>query len=588
MAARKPLFLSSEGFSQEMALADTAQFGGLTLTGELAMGTNKITGLADGTVDSDAVNKGQLDQAIISGGSVKEMLMASEQLDNTDGIYAAMMAFFANQPISGDVITITDGTTTRTYGAASGGDLQFSIGATVADTMQNFATAVAGDGSASWTAVFTTEFDEINSAGVVMIIDDATTAAAQNPIRTYGTFGTQADLQVVEYSDGTTPDQDYRSNTSTTASTTDPGNGRVGLQRQAAALGDGDIHYTREADVTWSWDDSDNVWQQMSGSGSIPTATSASGGGVQGKWSADSDKGLVIVAGVGEVNIDAVTLDFDPTTKKIEVTGVPALFEVAGTPVGATVTAANLDTLTDTSNADALHSHSGTSVSLAHSDLSGVGTDDHHPQLHTIASHSDTTATGAELDTLTDGSNADSLHLHTGTSVSLAHSDLSGVGTDDHHPQLHTIASHSDTSATGAELDTLTDGSNADSLHVHAGGSSGDHNVDSAVAVADPVYWTSTGDRIAKADAATLATTRPFGVATSAQAVVGSPASVVSLGVAASVFVGATPGTRYYLASGGGLTATRPTGSGNRVIQMGFAKNATDLWVEISDYGRVA
>jgi hypothetical protein len=35
-------------------------------------------------------------------------------------------------------------------------------------------------------------------------------------------------------------------------------------------------------------------------------------------------------------------------------------------------------------------------------------------------------------------------------------------------PTAHTIASHSDTTATGAELETLTDGSNADSLHTHA------------------------------------------------------------------------------------------------------------------------
>jgi hypothetical protein len=34
----------------------------------------------------------------------------------------------------------------------------------------------------------------------------------------------------------------------------------------------------------------------------------------------------------------------------------------------------------------------------------------------------------------------------------------------------HTIASHSDTTATGAELETLTDGSNADALHDHAAG----------------------------------------------------------------------------------------------------------------------
>ena len=38
--------------------------------------------------------------------------------------------------------------------------------------------------------------------------------------------------------------------------------------------------------------------------------------------------------------------------------------------------------------------------------------------------------------------------------------------TDAHHTESHTIVSH-DTDATGAELDTLTDGSDADALHIH-------------------------------------------------------------------------------------------------------------------------
>ncbi len=49
-----------------------------------------------------------------------------------------------------------------------------------------------------------------------------------------------------------------------------------------------------------------------------------------------------------------------------------------------------------------------------------------------------------------------------------AHANLTGVGTDDHHAQSHTVASHSDTTGTGPELDTLTDGSDADVLHAHA------------------------------------------------------------------------------------------------------------------------
>jgi len=79
-----------------------------------------------------------------------------------------------------------------------------------------------------------------------------------------------------------------------------------------------------------------------------------------------------------------------------------------------------------------------------------ANSDAHHAESHTVASHSDTSATGSELNTLTDGSNADALHDH------------SAVGS-------HTIASHSDTSATGSELNTLTDGSDASSLHDHDG-----------------------------------------------------------------------------------------------------------------------
>jgi hypothetical protein len=69
-----------------------------------------------------------------------------------------------------------------------------------------------------------------------------------------------------------------------------------------------------------------------------------------------------------------------------------------------------------------------------------------HAESHTIASHSDTSATGAELNELTDSSET-TLHSHAVAS--------------------HTIASHSDTSATGAELNTLTNGSTSVTLHYH-------------------------------------------------------------------------------------------------------------------------
>jgi len=53
------------------------------------------------------------------------------------------------------------------------------------------------------------------------------------------------------------------------------------------------------------------------------------------------------------------------------------------------------------------------------------------------------------------------------------------------------------------------------------------------------------------------------------------------------VLSSASPGTPYYLATGGGLSTSLP-GAAKRVIQMGIAKNATDLFVRVVDYGKKA
>jgi hypothetical protein len=76
---------------------------------------------------------------------------------------------------------------------------------------------------------------------------------------------------------------------------------------------------------------------------------------------------------------------------------------------------------------------------------------------HTIASHSDTTATGAELNTLTGAGNADALHVHTIVAL--------------------------DTTATGANLTSLTDNSVADTLHRHSELVASDGSPDPVVSV---------------------------------------------------------------------------------------------------------
>ena len=87
-----------------------------------------------------------------------------------------------------------------------------------------------------------------------------------------------------------------------------------------------------------------------------------------------------------------------------------------------------------------------------HGNLGGLSDDDHlqyltearHDALpydnphnvtftQAVSADGGTDITAAEAETLTDGSSADLLHTHTSTSVSLSHSDLSGIGSSDHH-----------------------------------------------------------------------------------------------------------------------------------------------------------
>ena len=76
----------------------------------------------------------------------------------------------------------------------------------------------------------------------------------------------------------------------------------------------------------------------------------------------------------------------------------------------------------DVSGGTGEHSHT-------HGALTSVTANQHHNASHTVASHSDTTATGAELETLTDGS-ATALHSHSVDTKMLVYIPLF----DDHDP----------------------------------------------------------------------------------------------------------------------------------------------------------
>jgi hypothetical protein len=111
--------------------------------------------------------------------------------------------------------------------------------------------------------------------------------------------------------------------------------------------------------------------------------------------------------------------------------------------------------------------------------------------------------------------------------------------------------------------------------------------VNEAIAVGDAVHFETTNDRISESDADNDSQSRVIGVATTAQATVGQNATIVSHGVAADTISSATVGTPYYLQSGGGIGTSIPSGA-KRVVQVGIAKNADDLWVRVLDFGKKA
>jgi len=102
-------------------------------------------------------------------------------------------------------------------------------------------------------------------------------------------------------------------------------------------------------------------------------------------------------------------------------------------------------------------------LQLPHVNLAGVSADQHHPQAHTLASHS--TKAHSELTGI--GANDHHAQAHTLAShSSKAHSELTGVSSDQHHPQAHTLASHS--SKAHSELTGIGANDHHPQVHTHA------------------------------------------------------------------------------------------------------------------------
>lgn len=148
---------------------------------------------------------------------------------------------------------------------------------------------------------------------------------------------------------------------------------------------------------------------------------------------------------------------------------------------------------------------------------------------------------------------------------------------------------------TAANLDDLTDGSNADALHTHtitavdeAKRVEHTHLNNVTVTAGQVVRWSGTNNEVTPADnqpVATVANHRAIGVARTGGAANPGTSEVVKHGVCPGVLTSATVNTPYFLGNTGALVAFTSIPTPGRVIRMGYAANGTDLDVQIMDLG---
>lgn len=265
--------------------------GSVPFSGNQAMGSNKLTGLTDGSNPADAINKGQLDSVAAGGASWKEVLLAKEQvLDGASGgILQAMLAFIKTNPTSSDTFVLDDGTP-ETFGFGVGGDYTVTIGGSAAVTQTNLVASINAN-SAKWSAIEVTGLDKYfsESPSTQFVVYRTATSSADD--RLHGTSTSADQIQVVEFATG---DQNYEdiSGVQSNLPAADPAAKRFGVGRVFASLVGGHTHKIANNNGTYTWDSDDQTWQRTD---------------IGAFDSADLETG-----GVNEFNADKADIDFTP------------------------------------------------------------------------------------------------------------------------------------------------------------------------------------------------------------------------------------------------------------------------------------
>jgi len=322
------VLIGGSAASENLSLQSTsdAARGDIIAIDDIVMGTGKeVTGLpATPSGPTAAASKAYVDLAISGGASWKEVLLTSDQLDNTnDGIAQGVAFYLVNTAQIGDSITLDDDIATESWVFAGvSAPNQPAVGASALDSMTDLAARINAD-SATWAAsLFTGTLQGINSAtGDVVVIYRRIPAAATMD-RVFGVFATPADAQYVDFGGAS----DYRSSISANLPAVDPTTANFGIGRVTSGLTPNEAHLVRAEDSAYIWNDDAGVWQLSAGA--VALATSGSGGGVIGQSTFDSDKGLLVAGGVAEVRVDNSTITF--TAGQLSVAGGAVPFGTSG------------------------------------------------------------------------------------------------------------------------------------------------------------------------------------------------------------------------------------------------------------------
>jgi hypothetical protein len=530
MAERKPLFLDSLGFPEEMATSDSATFGGLTLGGDVEMQGNYINDLGMAYVLGQALSYGQ------SGATLSGLDLDGNKLTN---VAAGTVA--------------TDGVNFgQLLGAIEGLDVKESCRvATTADLGAAFDSSGGAEGKGQFTGAPTT-IDGVSIAEGDRVLVKNQDNAEENGIYVV-TSTTSTWDRAVDFDD----DDEVTANAFTWVS---EGNS---LQDTGWVLVTNDPITVNTTEQAWTQFSSAGVIQPGDGlyqAGNIFHV--GAGWGITANADdievnlADTDPGLefdaqsglkvqVVASGGIQIQSDGILLKIDdsPDTLDVDsdglkVVGLPSAFKINDVATDGTyVTSANLDTLTDGSNADALHSHTGSSISLDHSELGNIGENDHHNRQHAITStldHSETGLTSGEV--------------------------LTATGPT-------TFAWQTPPAADEAERLEVT------------------YTAGANVTAGDPVRF-SADDTVVPTDNALGTSRRTVGLAR-LTASSGNPVEVSTEGLVRGILAGATAGDAFFLDTPNGLTSTRPTAAGSHIYLMGFAANPTDLQLRIQYMGKV-